>query len=98
MSDDGYNRLMQKAGKNELSQYIISLVEKDLNQSYIDEQFQLVKSELSNLYAEVNKFKSVFQTESPVKNDLEYSLIDEKIVSDDEVNLDAEVESFDIDF
>lgn len=98
MSDDVYNQLMKKAGKNELSQYIISLVEKDLNQSFVDEQFQMVKSELSDIYKQINKVKSVFQTEQPKETSGNESLISEKIVSDDEVDLNSEVESFEVDF
>lgn len=99
MSDIVYNHLDQKAQSNELSQYIISLVEKDLQHSFLQEQFSLVKSELEDMHSTINKMKKVFRQEE--KAEVIYSeetLVNLEVVTDEEVNKSGFEESVEMDF
>lgn len=99
MSEQVYNHLEQKAQTNELSQYIISLVEKDLQNSFLQEQFTLVKSELEEMHSTINKMKKVFkQEEKMVEIGVEETLVNLDVVADEEVNKSGFEESVELDF
>ncbi|MEC1157706.1 MULTISPECIES: hypothetical protein [Cytobacillus] len=99
MSEQVYNHLEQKAQTNELSQYIISLVEKDLQNSFLQDQFFLVKSELEEMHSTINKMKKVFRQNEEVNvlaND--ETLVNLEVVSDEEVSKSGFEESVEMDF
>lgn len=99
MSEQVYNHLEQKAQTNELSQYIISLVEKDLRNSFLQDQFFLVKSELEEMYSTIHKMKDVFKKDEKTDdfNTVE-TLINLEVVADEEVNTSGFEESVEMDF
>lgn len=99
MSEEVYNHLEKKAQTNELSQYIIKLVEKDLQDTFLKDQFEMVKGELENMYKTIDKMKHVFQTESDSDNSIsDETLVNLNLVSDEEVNSEGFEESVDLDF
>lgn len=98
MSDEVYHHLEQKAKNNELSQYIIQLVEKDLQNNYLEDQFQLVQNELENVYKTIHKMKGVFQTQENTSPSNDETLVNLELVSDDEIKKDGFDEAVDLDF
>lgn len=54
MSDEVYNLLSSKAQSNQLSKYIIELVEKDINNRYILEREQLINEKMDDLERKID--------------------------------------------
>lgn len=62
MSDEVYNMLNSKAQKNQLSQYIIELVEKDINNRYILEREKLMNEKMDALERKIDTMDRLLDT------------------------------------
>lgn len=62
MSDEVYDMLNSKAQKNQLSQYIIELVEKDINNRYILEREQLMNEKMDDLEYKIDTMDRLLDT------------------------------------
>lgn len=62
MSDEVYNMLNSKAQKNQLSQYIIELVQKDINNRYILEREQLMNEKMDDLERKIDTMDRLLDT------------------------------------
>lgn len=62
MSDEVYNMLNSKAQKNQLSQYIIELVEKDINNRYILEREKMVSEKMDDLERKIDTMDRLLDT------------------------------------
>lgn len=108
MSDEVYARLDEKAQKNELSQYIIQLVEKDLKEEFLEKQYSLAEKKIgdfdhqfSGLLEKLSEMSDLLhygRPQTPVLPVSNESLVDLDIVSDEKVVKSGFEESVDIDF
>ena len=108
MSEEVYSKLNEKAKNNDLSNYVIQLVEKDLQDEFLKEQFSVVKQnvgefdeKLNDLFYTLSSISDLLHKGNEnieVKNSSSESLVNLDIVSDDKVSQLGFEESVDLDF